>query len=528
VKHHAENRCLPDEVDVLIVGGGPTGLVMSALLSQLRVSNLVVERKPALPGDPAAHVIRKRSVAILSLLASPREVQAIKPDLALDYITWCTTLAGREIGKLDLRIDPATGEYSPTYPWTNIPQNLLHPMLFASASKYPHATIALGVKCVGVESRADFAIARATTSEDGPEHGIKARWVVAADGAGSPTRSTVGIRMEGPGPLATFFMVHFKADLRPLMEGRSGPLYWIYNPEAPGVFIVHEPDQSSVFMTPVTGSENEADRLPERLKKALGATLPFEILAVRTWAAHSQVAAHYREGRVLLVGDAAHRFPPTGGLGLNTGILEAHNLAWKLALVLNGKAGEGLLDTYEVECRPAARANADGSLQNQFRLGLIMNVLGGSPDLKSLEARIDNLTEDEKTRLAGTIEAQRSHFTFDGNMPGSFRASSANRLGPVVSPYGIFRLAARDVEPWKGIAARLSSETGIDVRFSSLASEYGGDIDEWLDRQHAVLARPDGIVEWSAETTGDAAYTELRHVLDEILMRGQGTKGALD
>ncbi len=494
---------------------------MSGPLSQLGVSNLVVERKPALPAHPAAHVMRQRSMAILSLLGLDDSLRAVTPDLRIDYITWCATLAGKEIGKLDLRTEPAACVRARGYPWTNIPQNLLQPVLFANVSARRRATIAMGVECVGIENRPDYAVARLATPDSAAEYQVRASWVIAADGAGSPTRAMLGIPMEGPGPFAKFFMVHFAADLRALIEGRSGPLYFIQNPESPGVLIVHEPDRSSVFMTPVLGSANEEDQLRQRLEAALGISIPIEILSVRNWVAQEQVAARYREGRALLIGDAAHRFPPTGGLGLNTGIVEAHNLAWKLALVLNGKAGEALLNSYEAECRPAAQANAKDSLDNQMRLGLIGQALGHFADLKSLDARLETISDDERARLQLAVDSQRTHFTSNGTMPASARPSSVNKLGPVVSPYGVFRLAARTCDPWKEIASRMSSELGVEVMFERLDSDRESDLAGWMSRQQAIFERPDGIIEWSAETAGDDSGADLRRVMKDILVRDE-------
>lgn len=130
-----------------------------------------------------------------------------------------------------------------------------------------------------------------------------------------------------------------------------------------------------------------------------------------------QAAGRYREGRVFLVGDAAHRFPPTGGLGLNTGIQEAHDLAGKLARVEAGVAPEALLESYEAAYRPAAEANANESFENMKRLGEISRVIGEHPDLKSLERRLASLSEAERRQLAKAIEAKRSHFLSDGAPP---------------------------------------------------------------------------------------------------------------
>jgi 2,4-dichlorophenol 6-monooxygenase len=333
--------------------------------------------------------------------------------MPLDFITWCTTLAGPEIGRLDLRpVDPKSGARGPE-PWTNCPQNLLEPILLRHASRQTQAPIVRGAECVAIE-QGDGVVTAQVRCADGRERRIDANWAVAADGAGSRVRRILGIPMEGIGPLARFLMVHLEADLLPWVQHRSGPLFWILNPASPGCLIVHDPKRSHVFMLPSRGGEDEERMIPERLAAALGVPLEPKILSFDDWSPHVQVAARYREGRVFLVGDAAHRFPPTGGLGLNTGIQEAYDLGTRLAAVVAGNAPEALLDGYEAACRPVAKANADESFENMKRLGEIARVLGESPDLAALERRIASFTTAEREQLRVAIEAQRSHFLSDG------------------------------------------------------------------------------------------------------------------
>jgi len=177
-------------------------------------------------------------------------------------------------------------------------------------------------------------------------------------------------------------------------------------------------------MTLQTGVDGEEAALPERLRAALGAAAGFRILSTDRWSPHAQVAERYREGRVFLAGDAAHRFPPTGGLGLDTGILDVDVLVHHLVQVEAGRSDPGRLDAYEAACRPAAQTNAQESLANLRRLAEIQQVLGPCPDLASLEARVSSLCAEEKAQLAAAIETQRSHFLSDGRMPGDPRGAS--------------------------------------------------------------------------------------------------------
>jgi 2,4-dichlorophenol 6-monooxygenase len=406
---------LPPRTRVLVIGGGPVGLVVSGLLSQRGVANLVVERRRETQRAPAAHVLRRRPMQILDALGVGDEVRGAISPLGIDTITWCTTLGGPEIGRLDLRApDPDTGERRPE-PWTNCSQNRLEPILLEAASRRPEARIVRGAECVDL-AQTDAAVTARIRRADGSEQRVEAAWAIAADGAGSPTRRALGIAMQGPGPLARFSMVHLEADLSPWIAHRPGPLFWIFHPQARGCLIVHDPKQSHVFMTEKPeGDEPEA--ISKRLAAALGVPVTPRILSIDDWSPHVQVAERYREGRVFLAGDAAHRFPPTGGLGLNTGIQEAYDLVCRFGRVEAGQGDEALLDGYESACRPAARANADQSFENLKRLALISRVLGEWPDLPSLERRLATLGADERAQLAGAIEAQRSHFLDDGHVP---------------------------------------------------------------------------------------------------------------
>ena len=411
-------QALPRRTRVLVIGGGPVGLIVAGLLARHGVETLAVERRRETQRAPAAHVLRRRSLAVLAQLGVDAEIRRIAPRLPLDFVTWCTTLGGAEIGRLDLRPpDPLTGARGPE-PWIHCPQNVLEPILLRAVSARPEVRVVRGAECAALE-QAGAGVAARIRQDDGSERVVTAAWAIAADGASSPTRRALGIAMQGQGALGRFLMVHFQADLTPWMHERSGPIFWILNPESPACLIVHDPVRSHVLMMAADGSADPVRAVPRRLAAALGVPIRPRIRSVDAWSPHVQVAARYRAGRVLLAGDAAHRFPPTGGLGLNTGIHDAHDLATRLVQVETGRAGEALLDGYEAACRPVAQTNAAASFANLERLGEISRVVGAPPTLADLEHRLASMTVGERAALATAIEAQRSHFLDDGPAPGS-------------------------------------------------------------------------------------------------------------
>lgn len=399
---------------VLIVGGGPVGLTASALLSDRGIPNLVVERREDTQRAPAAHVLRPRTMDVFDRLGVGDEVRTTAPRKQLDYVIWCATFGGSEVGRLDFRTGGEGGLTG--IGWTNCPQNLLEPILERRARRAETAQVLRGALWTSL-SQDDEKVRASVRHADGREETIEAAWLLAADGAGSRVRRHLDIPMIGPGPQGRFLMVHFDADLRPWLEGRSCPLFWIMNPEASGTLIVHDPARSHVFMTFEFGTEGEEEQLPARLAAALAVDVTPTILSVDRWSPHVQAAERYREGRVFLVGDAAHRFPPAGGLGLNTGIVDVEFLTHQLAEVEGGRQAAACLDRYEAECRPVAVANANDSFENMKRLGEIAQVLGPCADLAALEARLAALSPAERKELDRAVEHQRSHFASHGRPP---------------------------------------------------------------------------------------------------------------
>ncbi|KAK7890763.1 hypothetical protein LTR67_007972 [Exophiala xenobiotica] len=211
--------------------------------------------------------------------------------------------------------------------------------------------------------------------------------------------------------------IHFNADLRPIVGDRVGMLHWIADPLASGFIIAYDLSGNAVLISNFDATKRPVESWNQELCRqtilsAIGTDVPFDILSYRPWIFRRKVAKSYRAGNVFLAGDAAHSFPPTGGLGLNSGLGDVHNLAYKIAFVLNGQASDSLLDTYESERRHIAVVNSMQSVKNGKQIFGLLKTLGIGDDMvaarRNLYAIIRN--PEKKKVIDEGIEAQREHF----------------------------------------------------------------------------------------------------------------------
>lgn len=406
------------ETQVLIVGAGPVGQMAALLLARQGVESVVVERRETRLTAPKAHAVNSRTLEICETAGISAETirsTGAPPDEA-GWVHFVSTLTGTAFGHLPYERQQDDVKDLTPYPLSNIAQPDFEEILEAELRRSPQVTLFRGTECLSVTETADGVIAAFAPSEAGPEK-ISCRYVIAADGANSPIRSALGINLEGPEGLQHNMMIHFEADLRPLVADRPGILYFLFEPDAQGALIAYDQGKTWVLMHGFDPATTSPDAFDDKtcialVEQAVGANLPdIEIKNVGPWTMCAQVAERYRAGRIFLVGDAAHRFPPTGGLGLNTGIGDAQNIAWKIAAVENGCAGDALLDSYETERRPVAQINTEQSLENAGKMFDLFAALYGADPEKTRE-RFDALCADPAAfpELAPAIELQRPHF----------------------------------------------------------------------------------------------------------------------
>jgi 2-polyprenyl-6-methoxyphenol hydroxylase-like FAD-dependent oxidoreductase len=415
---------MPTEIDVpyLIVGAGPVGLTAARLLSNSGVKCVVVERRDGPQRNPAAHVVNARTLEIFRQAGfNMQNIAAISQNpVDAGHVNFLTRLNGQLIGQLPFERQGDDCLQLTPHPLRNISQHRLEPLLSEEVAQSPFVDLRYDCEWISAEESADGVLSLVRNTQTGEELKIHSSYLLAADGAGSPVRKWAGIEMIGPAGIQSFVAIHFRGNLRPYVSGRLGALHFIMDPEASGTFIAHDIENESVFMVPFdpnteTIENYGTDRCEHIVRNAIGDdTADIEIVGAGTWHMTAQVAESMHKGRVFLMGDAAHRFPPTGGMGLNTGVADAHNLVWKLLAVESGSVSLSLLNTYESERRPIAEVNCHQSLTNAFKMVVLAEALALHPGATSADLAATLADPTRAEVIAAGVAEQATHFNMLG------------------------------------------------------------------------------------------------------------------
>lgn len=362
---------LPGRTQVLIAGGGPVGLAAAVELGQRGIDCVVVEpREVVSHARPRCKTVNVRTMEHLRRwgLADRLRARAPLPVSWSQDIVFATSLTGRELSRFHgvLGLSPQ-GDRFPE-PGQQAPQYVLEELLREVVAGLAHVTLVTGSTVTVVKQDPD-QVHVTITATGGVDTMIRADYVLGCDGPRSTVREQVGSAYHGEHALRPNFGMVFRApDLWSHVPHGPAVQYWTVNPEAPA--LLGPIDRTGTWWIIAFGVDRDTGerRAHEIIDAAAGAPVDATVLSTDPWTAHMQLVDHARVGRVFLAGDAAHLNPPFGGHGLNTGIGDAVDLGWKLAAVLHGWGGPGLLDSYETERRPVQERVIQAAAENMMTL----------------------------------------------------------------------------------------------------------------------------------------------------------------
>jgi 2,4-dichlorophenol 6-monooxygenase len=585
----------PDEhAPVLIVGGGGAGLTASMLLARQGVEHLLISARANTSDLPKAHVLNQRAMEVLDDVGAAEAIaQRSTPAEQMAATAFYAGFAGpdpdygRRLARLESWGAGAENEFwraaSPCRQ-LNLPQVRLEPVLKARAEELSPGSIRFNHELIGLEQHEEGVSALVRDNGSGREYTVRCEYLLGADG-GRRVPGLVGVEYTGLGVVTQTATLHVSADFSRWAKDPEVLIRWIYSPQA-GTLVVMVPmgperwgPQSEEWVIhlnyPVDCAQSDAE-VEADARRALGiGEEPMHIHKITRWSVDAVIASSFRVDRVFLLGDAAHRHPPTGGLGLTSAIHDAQNLCWKLAAVLAGHASPVLLDSYESERRPVDERNCQRSLENAINHFQIGDELGLSPE-NSTQDNFQRLRRvwserpedrEHRSKVLRMMRAQSMEFSelnveygfayasgavvSDGSpapelvddirvyepstRPGAplphawIDDEDGNRrpIKDLVEPGRFLVIAGEDGQAWCEAALQLATETSLPldaVRIGHVDGDLYDPRSAWARRREikndgAILVRPDRFVAWRSTTAAEDPRAELARALSQILAR---------
>ncbi len=379
--------------DILIIGTGPAGSATAALLASYGVETLVVNRYRWLAHTPRAHITNQRTMEVLRDLGPEVEAEAMlhaTPQDLMGENVFCESLAGEELGRMkswgNHPLSRAEHLMSSPTQMNDLPQTFMEPILFKTACARG-AQSRMSMEYVSHVQDADGVTTVCRDRLSGRDVTIRSKFLVGADGGNSLVAEHCALPFEGKMGVGGSMNILFRADLSRFVAHRPSVLYWVMQPGADvggigmGLVRMVRPWNEWLIVwgydinqpAPVV----DAALATQVARQLVGdPELEIELISANTWTVNNQYATHMQKDRVFIMGDAAHRHPPSNGLGSNTSIQDGFNLAWKLALVVKGQAALSLLDSYSAERAPIARQIVTRANQSIAEFGPIFEALG--------------------------------------------------------------------------------------------------------------------------------------------------------
>jgi 2,4-dichlorophenol 6-monooxygenase len=576
--------------DVLIIGTGPAGSATAALLSSYGVENMAINRYRWLASTPRAHITNQRTMEVLRDLGRDVEDEAYmfaaEQDLMGENV-FCTSLTGEEIGRMKSwgkhPLSRAEHQLSSPTQMNDLPQTFMEPLLFKTACSRGTQS-RMSTEYLSHVQDGDGVTTTCLDRLTGKECTVRSKYLVGADGGNSKVAEHAGLAFEGKMGVAGSMNILFQADLSRLVAHRPSVLYWVLQPGADvggigmGLVRMVRPwnEWLIVWGYDINQPASQVDEAHAKkvVRDLVGdPDLEMTIKSVSTWTVNNMYATTMSNGRVFCMGDATHRHPPSNGLGSNTSIQDAFNLAWKLAFVLKGAAGQKLLDSYQAERAPVAKQIVTRANKSIEEFGPIFKALGLLDSIdpvkmqQNMDARCNNTVTSEEQRAAIRKAIADKVYEFDCHgveMNQRYRSGAAITDGQVepaftrdpelhcqqttwpgarlphawvfsnsgekvstldLTGHGKFTvLTGIGGQGWVEAACSLGKELGIDIAAHVIGprqpwQDFTGD---WANIREIrdsgiLLVRPDHHVAWRRETITDDPAGELRRVLTAIL-----------
>ncbi|HEY1840923.1 MAG TPA: FAD-dependent monooxygenase [Mycobacterium sp.] len=534
-------------VPVLIVGAGAGGLTTSAVLANHGVRSLLVEKRGEVFIYPKARNLSFRSLEILRELGLADGVHAVA-DRVSDMVVKPTLNSAEEELAIDIdALFAGLEQLSPEPAVQYCPQSSLEPMLLAETRRRG-SKVRYGTELCTFEQDDIGVTAVLRDLDSGESETVRADYLIAADGVHSPIRKSLGVTTSGYGALPIFVVFfYFRAPWRQFVSHlREGDGVQVKNPDVDGIFLVAK-DDLGMFITTYfpdkgeTAAQFTPQYCSEVLTKAVGEPIEIEIIEAAAWQPYEQVADQFQCGRVFLVGDSGHTMPPFKAGGANTAIQSAHNLAWKLAAVLEGLAGAALLTTFHAERHPVGQSAAHQSLTGPKVALIDLDDQGPGLPLDE-EASMFSLLIGYQYRSAAVISDQPAPDNADAvSLVDELRAQPGTRVPHAWVQRAGHRVSTLDLVgsgftlftgsagvAWATAAGAVSATLHVPIRVHIISTD--GEIRDiegrWaqltgLSRDEALLVRPDGFVAWRTGALPPSPEDRLSQVLCQILSREQ-------
>lgn len=569
-----------------MVGAGVTGLAFAGLLAALGVRAVTIAKHRGTAPSPRAHVTNQRTMEIFRDMGIEERVLDVSTRLPLlGNGVICTSLTGLELGRYSCygagphqRTDFALASPSEM---VNSPQHVLERVMLAYARERG-ADIRYSNELIDIETTAEGVVGQVRERQTGVAYTVRAKYAVGADGGRSLVAEKFGFGFKGEPGLMNMLTSWLEADVteytayRPsciYMMAQPGNAFWVGS----GTLVAVKP-YTEWLLNRQYNSEDEPDMSDNAIiayaRRVLGIPdLKIKVKDTSKWQVNNVYATENRRGRILLAGDAAHRHPPASGLGSNTCVQDAYNLAWKLALVVSGKAGDRLLDSYNQERQPVAQQIVGHAIQTLYNFAAIPQALGfrqgqsTEEGYRSLEELFSDTTEAERRRTdlrrAVDLQNRRSNalglqlghrykdsgaVAYDGTPFPPLTRDPVLHYEPTTHPGAYLphawvernkqRLSILDIlehgrfglivgiggDPFVKAAETVSREIGVEIPVFKVGyrCDYDDVLGEWYDAREvgdrgALLVRPDRHIAWRtvdrpADPT-NALRTAMRHVL---------------